>query len=371
MCCKGRRVFCSSKLEGCWCHGDVWVQKRKHSARVSEVAADTGHRHCVWKGRQAAWWVSEGIAELIGAIKAAGSERLNALMLKLETIERAKVAIAIQQLKTKLVEIHQIKFEHWCHIPWKAMGVYCCEQSGSVARAKEILRECVRGFYQAVLDGLHARLHRASLRLFSPDRTIGAEIREWLVCDLLLSAFRNAFLALMEIALIPLVERNVESIHAILKHIGKATTNILPPYLCARVRESAHMHLLKTNASFHEFCLTQWRKRDLFDRLLQLLFSKEQLGDMTLLDKTRVVYQCSLESEYFDTADSRNAASTWAANVPSLHRLQDVVGEPERQCHLCVQSLFKAGATSLSLQRSLKLGQVGALVVWGSCTVHV
>jgi len=194
----------------------------------------------------------------------------------------------------------------------------------------------VREFDQAVLDGLHARLHRVSLRLFSPDRTIGAELREWLVCDLLLSEFPNAFLALMELAMIPRVARNVEAIHAIVKHIGKATTNILPPYLCARVREAAHMDLLKINASFHDLCLTHWRKRDLLDRLLQQLFSKEQLGDMTVLDQTRAVYQCSLESEYLNTADSRKAASTWTATVPSLHRLQDVVGEPERQCHLFV-----------------------------------
>ena len=102
----------------------MWVQKRKHSARVSEVAAGTGHRHCVWKGRQGAWWVAEGIAEFIGAIKAAGSEVLNALMLNLDATERAKVAIAIQQLKTKLVKVYHMKLEQWHHILWEAMRVY-------------------------------------------------------------------------------------------------------------------------------------------------------------------------------------------------------------------------------------------------------
>ena len=44
-----------SKLEGCHCHAQLWIRKRKHESKVNELERLTGFRHCTWKGRRAAW----------------------------------------------------------------------------------------------------------------------------------------------------------------------------------------------------------------------------------------------------------------------------------------------------------------------------
>ena len=80
------------------------------------------------------------------------------------------------------------------------------------------------------------------------------------------------------------------------------------------------------------------------DRLLQQLYTKEQLAGMSVAAKVWAVYQCSLESEYIDTSEARRAAASWAAAVPSLQRVEGArEHESTKQCASYVKSLLETG----------------------------
>ena len=186
--------FYSSKLEGCLCHGGIWRQKRKFSARVKEVQRDTGYAHCVWKGRMGAWWAAVGLKEMLSKIATASSDKLDALLWALSPDARARAVHTFQQLRSKLMEILTEKSVMWHRIPWKVIGVFYCCQGGPVELCKNISRECITEYDDAVAAGLEDTLHRVAIRLLSPSRIVGQQLRDWLVSDTPLISFAHAFL---------------------------------------------------------------------------------------------------------------------------------------------------------------------------------
>ena len=96
----------ASRLEGCECHGDIWKKTTNaNGKRYCQIAESTGHRHCVWKGRQAAWWVAVGLSWLLDEITHASSQRLTLLLQGLDPIVTEQALQLFEQLRTKLVEI--------------------------------------------------------------------------------------------------------------------------------------------------------------------------------------------------------------------------------------------------------------------------
>jgi hypothetical protein len=220
---------CASKLESCLCHEHIWKNKRGHAEREKEVSQTTGFNHCVWKGRLASWWVAEGLAAFLLELSTATSDAFEAMLITVPEARRANVLTYIEQLRATIVEIISLKSNFWHHIPWKLIGVFYCCLGGTIQRSKDILRECLDEYNAIVAAGKAKFLHRVAVRLLDPDRAVGIELRRWLESDLPLIAFVNAYCALLEYALISMVERRVESIHAIIKRIGASTPNVSPP----------------------------------------------------------------------------------------------------------------------------------------------
>ena len=93
---------------------------------------------------------------------------------------------------------------------------------------------------------------------------------------------------LKEYALTTMVERRVESIHAIVNMMGKLAPHAFAPFLCSKVREKDHLDLLKTNIRFHEFCLENFRLRGFLDLILQQRCSRDELSGMSPSEKPSV-----------------------------------------------------------------------------------
>ena len=125
---------CASRLEGCECHQHVWTKKRKWSAKLAEVRESTGYDHCVWKGRQAAWWVAVGLEQCLRDIQSASSDTLDQMMHALDDVTKAQAVQLLEQLRTKLGECVTDKMSFWTHIPWRIVGVYHCCLGGSIER---------------------------------------------------------------------------------------------------------------------------------------------------------------------------------------------------------------------------------------------
>ena len=150
-------------------------------------------------------------------------------------------------------------------------------------------------------------LHRVAKKVLDPTLAAGKELREWLAdaTGQVLEDFPHAFMILQEYALVPLVERRIESVHAIIKRILRKVTYILPASLCAFTREGYNIDMLNHDPEFMAFCLSEWRKRGLYDNLLKNLRTPEQLKDMSNVDKLKFIYQYSMEQDFMSTDDAR------------------------------------------------------------------
>ena len=120
-----------------------------------------------------------------------------------------------------------------------------------------------------------------------------------------LQDFPHAFRKLQEYALVPLVERGVEMLHALVKRIGQTVQNVSPQYVFARMREKRNSDALSSNAEFHTMCVQGWSSPKLLDNVLALRFTRAQLSAMNPLDKIKAVYQCGQSCELQNTANAR------------------------------------------------------------------
>ena len=84
-----------------------------------------------------------------------------------------------------------------------------------MSKAKDILRKSIKEYDDMIAAGMGDALHRVAKLLLNPDRGCGRQLREWLASDLPLAHFMYAFIDLQTYALSSLVERRIESVHAI------------------------------------------------------------------------------------------------------------------------------------------------------------
>ena len=274
---------------------------------MKEIEASTGFPHCVWKGRQGAWWVAEGIRALMQEVSSAMTETLEHLFEAADVATRNMARQTLEKVRNKLKEILHDKLSFWSHVPWRLVGVFYCCLGGDVQLSKDILRECIAEYDRAVQTTGYDSLHRVAHRILDPLRASGRELREWLMdnYNAPLERFFHAYTTLREYALISLVERRIESVHAIIKRLMRKVTFIMPARVCAEVRLDYNMELLQKNADFHSFALNMYRKRDLLDKLLHNLYASDVLRTMTQASKLKAVYQCGLDDEYTSTAAAR------------------------------------------------------------------
>ena len=315
-------------LEGCECHKAVWTKKRRWEKILDEIQASTGYRHCVWKGRQGAWFVAVGHKRLIDQAMSFTSVGLEARLRQcVDAASRQNALRWVDSLRNCLAETLRNKLFFWTHVPWKILGVFHAELGGSLATCKRILGECIVEFDAAVAGGREAALHRVAVRILSKATPSGAQLRQWLLDDTgrPLRDYPEAWLMVLEYALVTLVERRVESIHAVIKRFLRKLTFITVPQLCAEIRFHDTMKMLVTEVPFRRFVLENWRSRRLMPSLLSQRVSPAELSAMNMGEKTKTVYQCTFACEFEDTLEAR---------VQSAHfsdALALVVASPPRQ----------------------------------------
>jgi hypothetical protein len=327
---------CAHKLEGCWCHADLWMSKGSFRKRTRALVNATGRATCVWKGRMGAWFAVVGRQLLLDDIMGATSERLEQMFSAMDARMRGVLLASLSQLRLQLVEEFREKLSFWSHVPYKALGIFYCCCGGTVEVSKRILKECIDEYTNALANNLGSKLHRVAHLIFGVGTICRRQLDAFLVGTLGLASFATAFVTLQEYALCSLVERRIEVVHAWIKKLGSQCTYVLPPYMCALLRQDWNLDRLLQNAHFHSFCIIQWRSRDLVDAVLALRYSRAELRAKGKAAKIKMVYQCSLSEEYESVAVARSLQKQW------LVQTQDVRQESRtlpQKWKLCVEYL--------------------------------
>ena len=157
------------------------------------------------------WWVANGIAELMDDIENCSSQHLLKLLATSSAHVRGIVLEEHILLKQRLREILTQNMRVWGTIPWLALGVFSCCCGGDWGTSKRVLQECFNQYAAAP----HHRQHRVSRILFHPDSACRRDLDTFMLSGNNLQEFPHAFGKLQEYALVPLVERGVEMLHAL------------------------------------------------------------------------------------------------------------------------------------------------------------
>ena len=131
--------------------------------------------------------------------------------------------------------------------------------------------------------------------------------------------------------------------HSMIKHVGKAATYSLAPYICAKLRERAALELLKRSSDFYKMCADLWRSRHFLDSILILRMTPQQLNDMSRLAKIKAVYQCSLECEHENTSEARSLQVHWKALRPDTVQKSVALPDSWQACVSYWKHTFRKG----------------------------
>ena len=188
------------------------------------------------------------------------------------------------------------------------------------------------------------KLHRVCHVLFHKNTACRRDIDDFLQSDLALIHFPIAYSELQEYSLVSLVERRIEEAHARIKKHGKSWTYALPPYICASLRQDVHLEALRSDIRFYNLCVSRWRSQNLLDDVLRLRCTPDALRAMSNLQKVKMVYQCSLESQYEGTLAQRGHVNVWKALTSDIRSQQLALPDPWKACVEYFKSSLVVGA---------------------------
>lgn len=316
----------AKKLSMCDCHQHLYVHGRGRKRRLKMMKEQTGVEHCCWESRRLPWFVAEGKAEMLQDIHNDSSDTLQSMLAEASPARRAELVSGIDQLTLDLNEELVSKLDFVDHAPYAGIGAFFSEQGGSLAQARALASRCIDEVDKAEREGHLSKVHRVARRLFERGTLVRADLDQFVASNLPLRSFARAYTGILEYALMPVLERRIEEIHARIKRIGRSCFGVGLPTVCAMIRLPMHLAALEQNRDFREFVLSNWRSRRIADQLLSLRYPPNFLKSKSLKQKIEIVYQCSAEQEFLDTSASRVAHAVLLGrpfhiprHPPSLH----------------------------------------------------
>ena len=251
----------ATELETCDCHRAIWEMKVGRKRRVAEMLSQTGRKNCCWMGRRLPYFIVKGKAKLLNRCRTATSAKLQHMICSLTDARRVDIIQHLDQLRTDLVEQLVDKLDCVDHAPLVIAGAFYSVYDGNWARAKEYVRRCFKETEDAVAQGKVDKLHRTAKK-FLPGTAAYDDGQRFLAADNEpMWKFPRLFQAVLVFALLPVVERRIEGIHARIKALGHGVYGAGLPYMCAAVREPKHLEQLRTDPDFLRFSIKHWHDR--------------------------------------------------------------------------------------------------------------
>jgi hypothetical protein len=223
------------------------------------------------------------------------------LLLAASEATRAEVTAKSHFMRLKLTQYYSDKFDYLFHGVRYAIGSFYCTQGGSEHRAREILSAVLDEVDVCVARGKADQLDRVTRTYFMPGTVVRREAELFIErTSTHYTDYHRLYVGMQIYALIPFASRRVERLHGTIKRQGSHAYGIQVPHLCSQIREAQNLQTVREDAEFKSFCLSNWRSTKLIDELLVMRVGREELQQLSYNAKVRLVYQCSLVSEYGD-----------------------------------------------------------------------
>ena len=294
-------------------------------------------------GRRLPWFIAKGKAELFRKVKLATSGRLQTLLAFLPVPLRTSVVGNLEGLRARLVEILTVKLGYLDHAPYVAFGAWYSIYDQDLDGAKTFLCSCVAEHDTAVQAGKSHMLHRITPRLCVAGTLVRVDIDAFLAGTEPLHRYPHLFLALLEYALIPAVERRIEAVHARIKFVGQRAYGAGVPFVCAAIRSARHLDMLKASADFATFACSQWHSRTLADKVLRLRYNPGELKGKSLDQQLKKIYQTGIDQEFADTLAARTNVAHFRQDTADMRMALPRPPETVWQSCLLLKTILDRG----------------------------
>jgi hypothetical protein len=240
---------------------------------------------------------------------------------KLPQAWRTPLVFLRRRLVSNIVEELEDKMEFHGELPYSCISIYQGELPGGShesarARAGSIITE----HDGLVRQGKGPLVHRVAHLLLSKDKECRRQLDLFVEHGGTLRAYPVAFIWIQRYALVPLVGRRVEAVHAQIKRLGHHATNVSPSWISAKLTEQQNLDMLSSCLPFYQFCVQRWHSTNICDQLLRLIMPKEELRSCSHAEKLRRVYQCSIASEFRDMTIAREVSTQWLVQTAHTRR---------------------------------------------------
>ena len=303
-------------MEGCYCHEAVLVGTGSRWKRRHQMLGATGAVTCPWKGKRLPSFALGHREAMTRSLDLAGSSEYHRALLNARPEDAAAIADMDVVVKRALAHALHDKLAYLEALPYKlagAFGEYC---GSSLQRAKKCVRECLQEFEEAG----RAELHPTTLELLTGRSPVGQQLRAFAKDpERSLHKYPDAFVAIQELSLVPLVERRIEGEHAQVKLAAQRGFRWAgPAMVCARKRRHQVLAMLE-NPSLLQWVCQNWRSRDIFQRVLAHKCLPTTVNLMGRSERYARVYGYAVDDHFRDVEKMQQAARGRAAELKALH----------------------------------------------------
>ena len=276
----------------------------------------TGAVTCPWKGKRLPSFALGHREAMTRSLDLAGSSEYHRALLNARPEDAAAIADMDVVVKRALAHALHDKLAYLEALPYKlagAFGEYC---GSSLQRAKKCVRECLQEFEEAG----RAELHPTTLELLTGRSPVGQQLRAFAKDpERSLHKYPDAFVAIQELSLVPLVERRIEGEHAQVKLAAQRGFRWAgPAMVCARKRRHQVLAMLE-NPSLLQWVCQNWRSRDIFQRVLAHKCLPTTVNLMGRSERYARVYGYAVDDHFRDVEKMQQAARGRAAELKALH----------------------------------------------------
>ena len=289
--------------EGCHCHEFVLDEVAGEPSRKRRRTFAEASEHCWWRGRRAVEWALGHVDVVTSHVRDARSTQFTKALAELRAHELVSEVLQHEQtLKATLSDLMANKQSHWKLLPYRFLGIFGHSLNlCSLQRSQEVCRGCFDEVAaQVACDGGRS-LHRVIQRLFvGSENEIRTQLLAFMAGDRPLRYYTAAYLEVRSYAMIPVVSRIVEGVHALVNKHGRRCCRFHPSLASALLRRPQASRLLE-DPVFVRWAAGEWRRRCFVPRLLRFplgLQNQERTRLMPYKTAVQRLYLCDVASQF-------------------------------------------------------------------------
>lgn len=312
--CDRQATWC----EGCHCHEHLLDGPEPWPKKVAKFREAS--RGCCWKGRRA-FSMRHQREQMDSTIASASDDKLRACYAKCSLPQREAMSVLEAELKGRLRENIKAKTKFWLDLPYCIFGIFAVVfQKISLDEAKDIGKEAIKLYDDALRAGLGNKLHRVAHHFLMHDCPLRLELERFVAegCASLDSCVL-LYCELRAYCMCPIVCRRIEAVHSVIRGMKLKATNVSVAWLSAKMRRSDLLRVMDL-PDFMQFAQVKWRRRDFYRHTLQCMFPKWRLQTMSSGTCIGWIYQCLVQSQHRDYKKKAGQINYWSKRTKELSK---------------------------------------------------